>query len=128
MNRFKSKRDKRIRRHRRVRARVFGTAIRPRLSVFRSNKYLYAQLIDDVSGKTVASSSGFMVNKNQKVENTKKKEKASERGFADRIGTDIAEKALAVGVKEAVFDRGGYAYHGNIKKLAEAARKAGLKF
>jgi len=128
MNKFKSKREKRIRRHKRVRAKVIGTAERPRLSVFRSNKHLYAQLIDDVSGKTMVSSSSMEFKKNKKIKSIRKTEKTDDVGYAEKIGDVLIEKALAKGIKEAVFDRGGYAYHGNIKKLADAARKAGLRF
>ena len=128
MNKFKSKREKRIRRHKRVRAKVIGTAERPRLSVFRSNKHLYAQLIDDVSGKTMVSSSSMEFKKNKKIKSIRKTEKTDDVGYAEKIGDVLIEKALAKGIKEAVFDRGGYAYHGNIKKLADAARKGGLRF
>ena len=128
MNKYKSKREKRIRRHKRVRAKILGTAERPRLSVFRSNKHLYAQLIDDVSGKTLVSSSSMEFKKNKKIKSAKKTENIDDGGRVEKIGTVLAEKALAKGIKEAVFDRGGYAYHGNIKKLADAARKGGLRF
>ena len=128
MNRFKSKREKRIRRHNRVRAKIVGTQEKPRFSVFRSNKHLFAQLIDDVSGKTLASFSSMELGKNKKVKSAKKEEKINDGGRAEKIGTALAEKALYQGLKKVVFDRGGYAYHGNIKKLADAARKGGLKF
>jgi large subunit ribosomal protein L18 len=104
----------------RVRTVVSGTADRPRMSIFRSNKQIYAQLIDDVQGTTLlaASSSDKAI-----VENAgSKSEKAA------MVGNLVAEKALAAGITEVVFDRGGYLYHGRIKQLADAARKGGLKF
>ena len=113
----KAKRRLRIRRS--IRNKVSGTAQRPRLSVFRSNKFIYAQLIDDVNGVTLASSSSS-VNEGG-VTGTKSESSSS-------VGRDIATKALAQGITEVVFDRGGYLYHGRVKSLAEGAREAGLKF
>ncbi|MBI2637860.1 MAG: 50S ribosomal protein L18 [Candidatus Sungbacteria bacterium] len=118
MNLFKSKRSKRIRRHRRVRANIMGTALRPRLSVFRSNKHLHLQLIDDEAGRTLVAAETREV----------KKTKGKQGSAASEVGTLLAKKALEKGIKEIVFDRGGYRYHGNIKKLADAARAGGLKF
>ncbi|OGZ96814.1 MAG: 50S ribosomal protein L18 [Candidatus Sungbacteria bacterium RIFCSPLOWO2_02_FULL_51_17] len=112
MNSFKTKREKRTRRHRRVRAKIHGTALRPRLSLFRSNKHLHAQLIDDDTGKTLASASTIKTKGDRPTE----------------LGKGIAVGAIKKGVTAIVFDRGGYAYHGTIKKVAEAARAAGLKF
>lgn len=112
MNSFKTKKEKRTRRHRRVRARISGTAARPRFSVFRSNKHLHAQLIDDEAGKTLVSGSTIKL----------KGDRSSALG--KNIALDAAKKAITT----VVFDRGGYAYHGTIKKVAEAARAAGLKF
>ncbi|KPJ54920.1 50S ribosomal protein L18 [Parcubacteria bacterium DG_72] len=103
------KQEKRIRRHKKVRAKIKGTNKVPRLCVFRSNKYIYVQLIDDETGKTLASAS-------------------SELKKADKVGKDIAKKAEELKIKKVVFDRGGYKYHGRIKALADAAREAGLKF
>lgn len=103
----------------RIRKVVKGTAERPRLAVFRSNKQIYAQLIDDLSGKTLlaaSSSDKGAETKGPKIEQAKS------------VGKSIAEKALAAGVKEVVFDRGGYLYHGRVKSLAEGAREGGLKF
>ncbi len=104
----------------RVRTVVSGTAERPRLSVFRSNKSIYAQLIDDVQGTTLiaASSSDKAIagNEGSKIEK------------AAMVGKLVAEKALAAGITEVVFDRGGYLYHGRVKQLADAAREGGLKF
>ncbi|RJE83070.1 50S ribosomal protein L18 [Paenibacillus sp. 1011MAR3C5] len=112
----------RLKRHLRVRKKINGTAARPRLSVFRSSKHIYAQLIDDVAGVTLASAS------------TKDKELVSAIGnggnveSAAKVGELIAQRAQAKGVTEVVFDRGGYLYHGRIQALATAAREAGLSF
>ncbi|MFN8775138.1 MAG: 50S ribosomal protein L18 [Flavobacteriales bacterium] len=103
----------------RIRARVLGTAQRPRLSVFRSNKQIYAQLIDDAHGTTIASASSALMKEAQAVAKVDQ---------ARIVGRTIAEKAKAAGIDEVVFDRGGYLYHGRVKSLAEAAREAGLKF
>jgi large subunit ribosomal protein L18 len=118
----KSRNVLRIRRHARVRRRMTGTAERPRLSIFRSLRYLYAQIVDDVSGKTIAAAST--------------REKAVAEGLAStssaaaavKVGTTIAERAKSKGISAVVFDRGGYKYHGRIKALADAARGAGLEF
>ena len=107
------------RRHIRVRRKVSGTAERPRLCIYRSNRNLFAQLIDDVAGVTLVSAS--TLDKDVKV-------KASNKEAAKEVGTSIAKKALAKGVGSVVFDRSGYQYHGIIKEFAEAAREAGLKF
>lgn len=117
IDKVKAKRDGRIRRHNRVRAKVSGTAEIPRLNVFRSNKGLYIQLIDDVAGKTLASV------KDEEVKAGKTKvEKAKEAGKI------IAAKAEKAGIKKAVFDRGGYQYHGRTQAVAEGAREGGLEF
>ena len=109
----------RLKRHRRVRAKISGTPERPRLNVYRSTKHIYAQIIDDVNGVTLASAS------------------STDKGFAGnggnvegarKVGAKIAENALAKGISEVVFDRGGYLYHGRVKELAEGARENGLKF
>ena len=113
----KAKRRLRIRRS--IRNKVSGTAQRPRLSVFRSNKFIYAQLIDDVNGVTLASSSSATT---EGTTTSTKSESSSS------VGRDIAAKALENGITEVVFDRGGYLYHGRVKSLAEGAREAGLKF
>lgn len=96
-------------RHKRIRAKIYGSKERPRLSIFRSNKYIYAQLIDDDAGKTLVSVYYALKN-------------------AEKVGESIAKKALEKKIKTIVFDRGGYKYHGRVKALAEAARKEGLKF
>ena len=116
-----SKQDKnvsRVRRHARVRAKISGSAEAPRLCVYRSNKNIEAQIIDDVKGATLVSSSSM----------TLKLENGSNVEAAAKVGKDIAEKALAKKIKKVVFDRSGYIYHGRVKALAEAAREAGLDF
>ena len=114
----KSEFDKRKQRVRfRLRTAAGG---RPRLSVFRSNRHIYAQLIDDKSGVTVAAAST--------VEGALRNDSGADRAAAGRVGAIIAERALAAGHKQVVFDRGGYRYHGRIKALAEAAREGGLSF
>ena len=109
---------KRLRRRRRVRAKVTGTAERPRISVFRSNRGVFAQLIDDDSGRTLASVSW--------TESDLRGLKPMEQ--ATRAGALLAERAKAAGIETAVFDRGGYRYHGRVRALAEGAREAGLTF
>ena len=108
----------RLRRHRRVRGKVTGTTERPRLDVFRSSKHIYAQIIDDVTGRTLCAASSL------------------DKGFdayggnaeaANKVGKAIAEKALAAGIKTVVFDRGGFVYHGRVKALADGAREGGLE-
>jgi large subunit ribosomal protein L18 len=102
----------------RIRAKVVGTANLPRLSVFRSNKAVYAQLIDDDNQCTLASASSFEISK----------DKPANIAVAKEVGKKIAEKALVTGIKAVVFDRNGYLYHGRIKALAEGAREGGLQF
>jgi len=106
-------------RHRRVRAKISGTALRPRFSVFRSNQHIYGQLIDDEKGKTLAS-----VNDSQ----LEKSKKAKKSELAKEVGLALAKKAVGLKIKEVVFDRGGFKYHGRIKQLAEGAREGGLAF
>lgn len=106
---IKIKRKNKIRRHKRVRALVKGTQDRPRLSVFRSNKRIYAQLIDDSKGITLLSANDIKTS-------------------ALKVGEILAKKAIEKGINSAVFDRGGYKYHGRVKALAEGARQEGLKF
>ena len=112
-------REARERRHRRVRKRIFGTADRPRLVVFRSNRGIEAQLIDDVEGKTLAAASWL---------NLKKGFKGNKTQQAAEVGKLLAQSAKQAEIEEAVFDRGGYLYHGRVKALAESAREGGLKF
>jgi len=114
-----SKINRRAKIKRRIRKRVSGTTKVPRLSVFRSNKQIYAQLIDDINGVTLASASSF---KNKAVESKSKSEQAAV------IGKEVAEKALKAGIESVVFDRNGYLYHGRVKSLADSAREGGLKF
>ena len=109
----------RVRRHERVRAKISGTAERPRLCVFRSNKNIAVQVIDDVAGKTLVAASTL---------DKEIKTKASNIEAAKEVGELIAKRAVKAGIKNVVFDRGGYIYHGKIKALAEAAREAGLEF
>ena len=118
----RSPRDLRIRRHFRLRKRVSGTTERPRLNVFRSNAHIYAQVIDDVKGHTLAAAS---TNEKGWGEADNKKTKSEQAVVVGRL---IAERAKAAGVEKVVFDRGGYKYHGRVKALAEAAREAGLNF
>ena len=115
-----TKLERRTRIKNRVRKIVSGTADRPRLSVYRSNKEIYAQLVDDVQGVTLTSASS-------KVKEISGKE-GSKIEKAALVGKLIAEKALAAGITNVVFDRGGYLYHGRVKQLADAAREGGLKF
>ncbi|MBM7704950.1 50S ribosomal protein L18 [Metabacillus iocasae] len=110
----------RKKRHARVRAKLFGTATRPRLNVFRSNKHIYAQIIDDTNSVTIASAS--TLDKELSLDGTSNVESAQ------KIGELVAKRAVEKGVKEVVFDRGGYLYHGRVKALADAAREAGLQF
>ena len=111
-------RQARLRRHRRVRGKVSGTAERPRLAVFRSNRGIAAQLIDDTSGKTLAAASWLDT----------KSFKGNKSEQAVEVGKLLAESAKKAGVESAVFDRAGYLYHGRVKALANAAREGGLKF
>lgn len=114
------KKAKRIRRHKRVRAKVSGTGKRPRLCVFKSQKHIYGQLIDDDKGKTLAQASD--------LELSKKSEKQGKMNIALEVGKLIAGKAKDLKIEKVVFDRGGYKFHGKIKSLAEGAREGGLKF
>jgi large subunit ribosomal protein L18 len=113
-----TKRQQRLRRRRRVRARIVGSAERPRLSVYRSNRGVFAQLVDDAAGKTLAAVNW--------TEPELRKLSASEQ--AKRAGELLAERAKKAGVESCVFDRGGYKFHGRVKALAEGAREKGLKF
>ena len=111
-------RSQRIKRHARVRGKISGTPERPRLSVFRSEKNIYAQIIDDVAGNTLVAASSV----------EKDFGPGSNKEAARKVGKLIAERALAKGIEEVVFDRGGYIYHGRVMELAEGAREGGLKF
>ncbi|MBZ9569358.1 50S ribosomal protein L18 [Patescibacteria group bacterium] len=132
----KLKKEARYRGHKRVRAKISGSANRPRLCVFRSNKHMYAQLIDDEKGITLAVASNLEFKKptvrpQQKIKTKNKKveKKLSGKiGTAYEVGKLIAKKALKKKIKKVVFDRGGYKYHGRVKALAEGAREEGLRF
>lgn len=116
MEKSQYKSQMRTQRHKRLRFKVSGTAVRPRLAVYRSNTAVYAQLIDDVAGKTIAAADSRKETAGTPVEKAKV------------VGTEIAKKALATGIKEVVFDRGGFSYQGIVASLADAAREGGLKF
>lgn len=109
----------RDRRHQRVRRKITGTAQRPRLTVFRSNRYIYAQVIDDVAGHTLAAASSQEPDLRDSTLNVE---------IASRVGELVGERAREAGVTEIVFDRAGYRFHGRVRALAEAAREAGLEF
>lgn len=112
-----TKKERRLKIKTRVRGKVQGTTDRPRLSVFRSNKQIYAQVIDDLTGKTLASASSLKI-----------EDKLPKKEIAAKVGELIAQNAREAGVELVTFDRNGYLYHGRIKELADAARKGGLKF
>ena len=112
----------RANKHRRIRSRLSGTPEKPRLAVFRSNNHMYVQIIDDVAGNTIVSASTLQADVKDGLEKTNNVEAAS------KLGTVIAKKALDNGIKNVVFDRGGYIYQGKVKALADAAREAGLEF
>jgi len=114
-----SKEQRRQRIKRRSRHIVTGTAERPRLSVYRSNKQMYAQLVDDATGKTLVSCGSVKMDDAQGIAKIEQ---------AGKLGKELAEKAMAAGFSEVVFDRSGYLYHGRVKQFAESAREAGLKF
>ena len=113
------KKASREKRHLRVRKKVFGTVERPRLSVFKSEKYIYAQVIDDINGVTLVAASSLDKDFSAKGGN---------KEGAKLVGEVVAKRAIEKGITEVVFDRGGYIYHGRVKELAEAAREAGLQF
>ena len=115
-----SKRDRRTRIRNRIRKIISGTESNPRLSVFRSNKEIYAQLIDDSNGKIIVASSS----RDKNID----KDKSNKTELASLVGKDIAEKAIKKGIKQVSFDRSGYLYHGRVKSLADGAREVGLKF
>lgn len=117
-----SRGEVRQKKHRRIRHHLNGTASTPRLVVFRSNKHMYAQIIDDSVGKTLVSASTLQKEVNADLEHT------DDVNAAAHLGTVIGKKAVEAGIEKVVFDRGGYIYHGKVKALADAAREAGLKF
>jgi large subunit ribosomal protein L18 len=114
-----SKINRRAKIKRRIRKKISGTSMVPRLSVFRSNKQIYAQVIDDTTGKTLAAASSY---------NNKSADKKNKVDQAAVVGKEVAEKAIKAGVENVVFDRNGYLYHGRVKSLANSAREGGLKF
>jgi large subunit ribosomal protein L18 len=111
------KEARRAKLRKKIRSKISGTATKPRLSVFRSNKAIYAQVIDDTKGTTIVSASSATLN-----------DKVTKVEASTIVGKTIAEKAISAGITEVVFDRGGYLYHGRIKSLADGAREGGLKF
>ena len=117
----KNMNDPRKRRQRRIRLKITGTPERPRLNVFRSLDHIYAQVIDDVAGTTLASASTVDKEVSEQVAGKKKREQAA------IVGKIVAQRALDAGIQEVVFDRGGYIYHGRVKALADGAREGGLK-
>ena len=122
MDKLKAKQAKLERRQRRVRAKVSGTAARPRLRITRTNGHIYAQVIDDVAGTTLVSASSIDVEVKADLKNGANIEAAK------AVGEAVGRRAVEAGIKEVVFDRGGRIYHGRVKALADAAREAGLKF
>lgn len=122
MIKIESRNKTRKRRHQRVRVKISGDAVRPRLNVFRSSKHIYAQIIDDQSGKTLAAASSL------DPELREQSARGSDCEAAGKVGALLAQRALDSGIKEVVFDRGGYRYHGRVKALADAAREEGLNF
>ena len=138
----KIKREKQYRRHQRVRAKIYGTAFRPRLSVFRSARHIYAQLIDDERGRTLVSTNDLELEPQPKLKRKTKISGETRRkgrqknakilskkvGVAYEVGKLIAKKALEKKIEKVVFDRGSYQYHGQVKSLAQGAREGGLKF
>ncbi|MBE6010026.1 MAG: 50S ribosomal protein L18 [Lachnospiraceae bacterium] len=118
----KSRTANRVKKHARVRKNLAGTAARPRLAVFRSNNHMYAQIIDDEAGRTLAAASTLEKEIKEACEKTNNVDAAAQ------VGTAIAKKALAAGITTVVFDRGGFIYQGKVQALADAAREAGLDF
>ncbi len=125
MNQQKHKNLKRAIRHTRVRSRISGEETRPRLAVFKANRHIYAQLIDDEAGKTLVQASSLEVSAKG---GSASGGKANKSQIANEVGKLIATKAIAKGIKSVKFDRGGFSYHGRIKALAEGARAGGLEF
>ena len=122
MNKAKAKEERRDKVHRRIRSTIRGTSERPRISVYKSNKHIYAQFVNDLQAKTLAAASTEGNEMKEKIEDKNRME------AAELVGEMLAEKALEHGYKKAVFDRSGYKYHGVVKALADGARKGGLDF
>jgi len=118
----KTRNEARLRRHRRVRKKIFGTPERPRMNVFRSSTEIYVQIIDDLQGNTLASASSIDTELRADVQGLSNIDKAQ------KVGQAIADRAKKIGIEQVVFDRGGYKYIGRVKAMAEAAREGGLKF
>lgn len=112
-----SKKQRRVKIHDKIRSKIFGTNEKPRMSIFRSNKQIYVQLIDDLSGNTLVAASSAEV-----------KDKLTKTEMSSLVGKNIAKKAVEKGISNVVFDRGGFLYHGRVKALADAAREGGLNF
>jgi large subunit ribosomal protein L18 len=112
-----SKKQRRVKIHDKIRSKIFGTNEKPRMSIFRSNKQIYVQLIDDLSGTTLVAASSADV-----------KDKLTKTEMSSLVGKNIAKKAVEKGISNVVFDRGGFLYHGRVKALADAAREGGLNF
>lgn len=123
MDKAQHKRERRTQAHARIRSRVSGTAERPRLAVYKSGRYIYAQLVDDGVGHTLVQASSFEPDVRKKVEGG-----AKSRAAARTVGEIVAQRAKEQGIEQVVFDRGGYRYHGRVKELAEGARSKGLQF
>ncbi len=119
----RTSRELRLRRHKRIRKRIHGSPERPRLCIFRSNTHIYAQVIDDIAGRTLVAASTL-----DKDLRDNKHADQNKTGQAEAVGQLIAQRALAAGITQVVFDRGGFKYHGRVKALAEGAREAGLTF
>ncbi len=122
MSNRKKKIENRKKRHRKIRGRINGTKDRPRLCIFRSNRHIYAQLVNDETGKTLASANDI------EVKASKKKDLSAKQAKAYSVGELIAKRGKKLKIKEVVFDRAGYKYHGRVKALAEGARSGGLEF
>ncbi len=122
MNKLKAKQERLMRRRWHIRSQLFGSEERPRLSVFRSDKHIYAQIIDDHAGRTLASAASTSVEVRGDLKN------GGNVAAAKRVGKQIAERAKQLGVTKVAFDRGGRKYHGRVKALADAAREGGLQF
>ena len=117
------RREARLKRKKRVRRKVWGVPERPRLCIFKSNKHIYAQIIDDTTGRTLVATSSLSKNLGEKIAG-----KGGNRQSAALVGADMAERAIENGIRKIVFDRNGFLYHGRIKALSEAAREHGLEF
>ncbi|HHM23412.1 MAG TPA: 50S ribosomal protein L18 [Bacteroidetes bacterium] len=125
-NKQVAKKKARLRRKMRIRKKVYGTPERPRLTVFRSARHIYAQIVDDVSGRTITGVSSLTPALREQVEALRKEKGKTE--VSKLVGKELAKKALEKGIERVVFDRNGYVYHGRVKAVADGAREGGLKF